>query len=78
MSMDTIDDLHFAEDEVGRLATEVARLKLGLADGDLVPDAAVAAELSGYCRPTCRHRDEGECASGDDCACLCGHGDNDG
>ena len=80
MSADTVDDLHYAEDQVSRLAWQVAHLKLGLRDGDLVPPAAFEAEMDGYCRPTCGWMSttdpaDRECESGgaDDCGCLCGH-----
>lgn len=53
MSMDSVDDLEYAE---GMLT---------------------AAQLVGYCRPTCQWLDEGECHAGDTCGCPCGHGTNE-
>jgi hypothetical protein len=69
MSIDTVDDLHGAEDLVGSLAFEVARLRLGR---EPTREEGLAV-ISDYCRPSCGFRTDGVCADGDDCGCLCDH-----
>lgn len=62
MSMDTVDDLHYAEDCLGAAAQRLAELgHPGLLDD--------------YCRPTCRaeggHHHEDDPEQDDFCGCLC-------
>lgn len=87
MSMDTVDDLHFAEDTASSAVAALDQLLAALAEhrptilrDDLDPLAgaisnarAVVAGWPGFCRPTCRFLDEGECADGDCCGCPCDH-----
>lgn len=82
MSMDTVDDLHYAEDTAGTLAHHLrAVLDAGLDPDKLGPAWAQAETALGgfdeYCRPTCGARDGDECLEGDTCGCLCGHADED-
>lgn len=80
MSTDTVDDLHAAEDMIGRLSAALERaLMLPRVDQDdadayqAVAEAAAAAR--DYCRPSCGFNDDGDCASGEaTCGCPCEHG----
>lgn len=76
MSLDVVDDLHNAEDEIGTLrhvlSIVVARWDAGMADVkllDLMPEAISAARVAlagDYCRPSCYGRLATDAAPGDD------------
>lgn len=71
------EDLAAAEDLAAVLAKALDAM---LTDSGFVADAKAVdalAEFSGYCRPSCRYLDDGECHSPDPatCGCICGHSD---
>lgn len=77
MSMDTVDDLHYAEDLAGSLTVALRGLLAPGADPAARNRALGAlAQFDTYCRPTRAWRYEGECREGDTCGCLCGHGED--
>lgn len=92
MSVDTVDDLHAAEDEIGHLTAALGGL-LRLAGG--TPKGITSAEVAeiinearaahacavAYCRPSCGHYDTGRCEAGGEeagCGCPCRHAGEDG
>lgn len=78
MSMDTADDLEYAENLIGSLAAELraARERLNDVLPYIIASSTALAVADTYCRPTCRWRDEGKCADSDTCGCLCRHGES--
>ena len=70
MSMDSVDDLHSAEDLIGRLAAVLRRVHDDPLERGLGDDVAAAlADADDYCRLTCQG--EGEPCGDDRCGCLC-------
>lgn len=86
MSIDTVDDLHAAEDHAGALAHHLRALLAASYNTSTLTEAmrlnarAILDTHSGYCRPSCGWLDcaddERACLSGgedDGCGCPCGH-----
>lgn len=59
MSIDTIDDLHAAEDFIGQLQTELAKWR------------PVVADIPEWCRPSCEDHDLDDPEEIRDCGCPC-------
>lgn len=69
--MDSVDDLHHAEDVIDGLAA-VIRLAISEGSTDRLANSTALALAESYCRPTCRADEEGECVTGEDtCGCPC-------
>lgn len=85
MSIDTVDDLHTAEDFAGTAVLAARGLLAAVVASDVgepwlqrLAEALsrlvqLGAAWDLYCRPSCTFLDTGECQSGDTCGCPCGH-----
>lgn len=80
MSLDTVDDLHAAEDRIGVLEEHIRKIAQGweistvlllrAPCGDAVNSAVAVIDGEPYCRPSC-HSWEAEGCDRDECGCPC-------